>query len=245
MGRVVTSANVNELAEGVSEVGPASARPRSKKERKYAALGLPAWSPTAVLPELEPAYIPCSDGKGRPWLIWPHMRREGSALDMKVVEGALLVFAPGGSPEPILSVAGVSGAPCAPPEQLNAALSSHSHPAGLQGQRHAPYDIIGPLAWPARCSPRCRPRRARCLATEGQGSGAVQAKIASIGDRAADLEAELGSGLGPKLQTWRRRSPAPSRAGSSAGQNSWTRCSSAWRPRRTPCCPTCRRSRCC
>ena len=37
---------------------------------------------------------------------------------------------------------------------------------------------------------------------EGQGSGAVQAKIASIGDRAADLEAELGSGLGPKLQTW-------------------------------------------
>ena len=37
---------------------------------------------------------------------------------------------------------------------------------------------------------------------EGQGSGAVQAKIASIGDRAADLEAELGNGLGPKLQTW-------------------------------------------
>ena len=84
----------------------------SKKERKYAALGLPAWSPTAVLPELEPAYIPCSDGKGRPWLIWPHMRREGSALDMKVVERASR-FRSWRLSRADLSAAGVSGAPCA------------------------------------------------------------------------------------------------------------------------------------
>ena len=93
MGRVIFYLPVSmSVQKGVSEVGPASRAPAPQKERKYAALGLPAWSPTAVLPELEPAYIPCSDGKGRPWLIWPHMIREGSASHIKVVERALPVF---------------------------------------------------------------------------------------------------------------------------------------------------------
>ena len=37
---------------------------KEKEEKaKSAAPGLPAWSPTAVLPRLEPAYLRCSDGK--------------------------------------------------------------------------------------------------------------------------------------------------------------------------------------
>ena len=36
---------------------------RKRDYRKSAALGLPAWSPTAVLPRLKPARLRCSDGK--------------------------------------------------------------------------------------------------------------------------------------------------------------------------------------